>query len=163
MLFFIFKRSVQFLHWWLSSKKKKLYFTSTIKTRDGTLKGHYDWVLLNVEIAILIVTILWFFYCVLYTIKLYSVSNWCIHSLKHYFSAMKWDRNTICTVFYSLNFLKPIHVKNVHLLPYYSPNNDIEQNNIPSELLLMEYHWWHVQSDLSVPTVFVVLWHTLCS
>ena len=25
------------------------------------------------------------------------------------------------------------------------------------------YHWWHVQSDLSVPPVFVVSWRTPCS
>ena len=28
-----------------------------------------------------------------------SVSNWCIHSLKHYFSAPKWDRNKIFVVY----------------------------------------------------------------
>ena len=35
-----------------------------------------------------------------------SVSNWCTHSLKRYFSATKWDRNTISVEFYSLNSLK---------------------------------------------------------
>ena len=43
-------------------------------------------------------------------------------------------------VYYSLNFLKPVHVQNVHLLPQYTPNDDFEQNDIPSGLLLMEYH-----------------------
>ena len=38
-------------------------------------KGHYDRVLLNFEISILIVTILWFFYCVFYTIKLGRIKN----------------------------------------------------------------------------------------
>ena len=57
-----------------------------------------------------------------------SVSNWCIHSLKCYFSATKWDRNTICVVLYSLIFLKPVHVQNI-LLPQYTPNNDAEQSN----------------------------------
>ena len=35
-------------------------------------------------------------------IELQSVSNWCIHCLKLYFSAMKWDRNRLqfllCTI-----------------------------------------------------------------
>ena len=43
------------------------------------------------------------------------------------------------------------------------PHKDVEQSDIPSGLLLMEYHWWHIQSDLSVPLVFAVLWHTQCS
>ena len=96
-------------------------------------------------------------------LKIQGVSNSCIHSFKRYFSAMKWDRNTICVVFYSLNFLKPVHVQNVHLLPEYSPNNDVKQSGIQSGLLPTEYHWWHVQSDLSVPPVFVVLWGIPCS
>ena len=78
-----------------------------------------------------------------------NVSNWCIHSLKHYFSATKWDRNTVWVVFYSLNFLKPVHVQNVHLVPQYTPNNDLKQSNIPYGLLLMEYHWWHVQNSMN--------------
>ena len=44
---------------------------------------------------------------------------------------------TICAVFYSLNFIRP--VQNVHLLPQYTPNYDVEQSDIPSGLLLMEY------------------------
>ena len=81
--------------------------------------------------------------------KINNVSDWCIHFLKLYFSATKWDRNTICVVFYSLNFLKPVHVQNVHLLPQYTPNNDVEQSDIPSGLLLMEYHWWQVQNSMN--------------
>ena len=65
-----------------------------------------------------------------------------LHSLKCYFSATKWKRNTICVEFYSLNFLKPVHVQNVHLLSEYTPNNDVEQRDIRSALLAMEYHWW---------------------
>ena len=41
-----------------------------INTNDILLKGNWDCVLLNFEIAILIVTILWFFYCIFYTIKI---------------------------------------------------------------------------------------------
>ena len=67
------------------------------------------------------------------------------------------------TFIYSLNFLKPVYVQNVHLVPQYTPNNDVEQSDIPSGLLLMIYHWLHVQSDLSVPPVFVILWRTPCS
>ena len=91
-----------------------------------------------------------------------NVSNWCIYSLKRYFSPTKWDRNTICIVFSCLNFLKPVHVQNAHILPQYTPNNDVEQGEILPGLLLMEYHCWHVQFDLSVPPIFVVLWHTPC-
>ena len=40
-------------------------------------------------------------------------------------------------MFYSLNFLKPVHVQNVHLLPQHTPNNDVELRDIPSGLLLM--------------------------
>ena len=64
----------------------------------------------------------WYFSCLFFR-YIHIVSNWCIHSLKHYFSATKWDRNTICVVFYSLNFLKFVHIQNVHLLPQYTPNN----------------------------------------
>ena len=45
-------------------------------------------------------------------------------------------------VYYSFNFLKHIHVQNVHLLPQYTPNNDVEQRDIPSGLSLMEYYFW---------------------
>ena len=48
--------------------------------------------------------------------------------------------NTMCVVFYSLNFLKPLHIQNVHLLTQYTPDNDIEQRDILSGQLLMEYH-----------------------
>ena len=46
----------------------------------------------------------------------------------------------MCVVFYSLNFLKPVHVQNVHLLPQYTPNNDVEESDTLSGLLLTEYH-----------------------
>ena len=36
-------------------------------------------------------------------------------------------------------FLKPEHVQNVHLLQQNTPNDDVEQSNIPSGMLLMEY------------------------
>ena len=60
-----------------------------------------------------------------------NVSNWCTHSLRRYFSAMKWDRNTISVAFYSLNFLTPLHMQNVHLLPQSTPNNDVQKSDIP--------------------------------
>ena len=70
-------------------------------------------------------------------------------------SATKWDRNTICVVFHSLNFLKPVHVQNVHLLPQYTPNNDVKQGDIPSGLLIMECHFWACNIrwtlDFSIP------------
>ena len=81
-----------------------------------------------------------------HTVYIQSVSHSCIHSLKRYFSATKWDRSTICVVFYSLNFLKHVHVQNVHFLSQYTPNNDVEQSYIPSSSLLVGYHY--VQSDL---------------
>ncbi|KAJ4431615.1 hypothetical protein ANN_20214 [Periplaneta americana] len=59
-------------------------------------------------------------------------------------------------------FLKPVHVQNGPLPPQYTPNNNVQQSDIPTGLLLMEYHYMHVQSELSVPLVFVVLWRTLC-
>ena len=71
-------------------------------------------------------------------IKIRSVSNWCNHSLKRYFSTSKWDRNAICVVFCSLNFLKPVHVRNVLHLLQYTPHNDVEQRDMPSRVLLME-------------------------
>ena len=93
--------------------------------------------------------------------KLQSLSNWCIHSLKRYFSAVKWDRNTICVVFNSLNFLKPVRVQNVHLLSQYTSNNNAEQSDIPSRLLLMEYHWWHVQNSVNTGFLGTNLTRTL--
>ena len=56
-------------------------------------------------------------------------------------------------MFFFLNFLKPVHVQNVHLLPQYTPSNDFEQSDIPYELLLMEYLRWHVQ--ISIKTGFL--------
>ena len=41
-------------------------------------------------------------------------------------------------LFYASNFLKHVHVQNVHLLPQYTPDNDVEQSDIPSGFLLME-------------------------
>ncbi|KAJ4436687.1 hypothetical protein ANN_16818 [Periplaneta americana] len=46
-------------------------------------------------------------------------------------------------------FLKPVHVQNGSLPPQYTPNNDVQQSDIPTGLLLMEYHYRHVQSELS--------------
>ena len=63
----------------------------------------------------------------------------------------------------NVNLPKPEHVQNVPRLPQYTPNNDDEQSDILSGLLLMECHRWHVQSELSDPPLIVVLWHTLCS
>ncbi|KAJ4442611.1 hypothetical protein ANN_04200 [Periplaneta americana] len=48
------------------------------------------------------------------------------------------------------------------LPPQYTPNNDVQQSDIPTALLLMEYRYRHVQSELSVPQVLVVLCRTLC-
>ena len=64
-------------------------------------------------------------------------------------------------VFYSLNFLKPVHVQIVHLLPQYTLNNDVEQSDIPSALLLMEYHWWHVQYSTNTGFFDINLTRTL--
>ena len=88
------------------------------------------------------------------------VSNWCIHSLKRYLSTTKWDRNTICVVFYSLNLLKPVHVQNVHM-PQYTPNNDVEQSDIPFGLFLMEYRWWYVQNSMNSGFLYINLTITL--
>ena len=93
--------------------------------------------------------------------KIQSVSNWCIHSLKRYFSATKWDSNTFYVVFYSLNFLKSVHFQNAHLLPQYAPNNDAEQSDIPSGLLLMGYHWWHIQNSMNTRFLDITVTRTL--
>ncbi|KAJ4434349.1 hypothetical protein ANN_22908 [Periplaneta americana] len=61
-----------------------------------------------------------------------------------------------------INFKLPVHDQYDSLSPQYTPNNDVQQSNIPTGLLLMEYHYRHVQSELSVPPVFVILWCTLC-
>ena len=79
-------------------------------------------------------------YCTYIHACMQSVSNWWICYLKRYFSETIWDRNTICVVFYSLTFLTSVHVTNVHLLPQYTPDNDVEQSDISSGLLLTEYH-----------------------
>ncbi|KAJ4428240.1 hypothetical protein ANN_24257, partial [Periplaneta americana] len=55
-----------------------------------------------------------------------------------------------------------LNVQNGSLPPQYIPNNDVQQSDIPTGLLLMEYHYRHVQSEHLVPPVFVVLWRTLC-
>ncbi|KAJ4450922.1 hypothetical protein ANN_02357 [Periplaneta americana] len=57
---------------------------------------------------------------------------------------------------------EPVHVQNGPLPPQYTPNNDVQESDIPTGLFLMEYHYRHVQSELPVPPVFVVLWRTLC-
>ena len=52
-----------------------------------------------------------------------------------------------CVVFYSLNFLKPIHVQNIHLLPQYTPNNNVECGQVSEcktsifELAKFDEHW----------------------
>ena len=73
--------------------------------------------------------------------------------MKRNFSATKWNINTICLVFY----LKLVHVQNVHLLPQYTPNNDVEQSDILSGLLLIKYHFWSRKIrwtlDFSIPTI----------
>ena len=61
-----------------------------------------------------------------------------VYILLNVISQKQSETNTICVVFYSLNFLKPVHVQSVPLLPQYAPNNDVEQSDIPSGLLLME-------------------------
>ena len=33
-------------------------------------------------------------------------------------------------LFYSLNVLKTVHVHNAHLIPQYTPNNDVEKSDI---------------------------------
>ena len=86
---------------------------------------------------------------------LYSILYCSVHSLKRYLSAKKWDWNTIFVMFYSLNFLQPVHVQSVHLLIEYTPYNDMEQNKMSSGLLLMEYHWGHVLLNFSDPSMFL--------
>ena len=60
---------------------------------------------------------------------------------------MKWDRNTICVVLYSLNFLKPVHVQNIHLLPQYTPNNVVKRGQVSEcktsifKFAKFEKHW----------------------
>ena len=44
---------------------------------------------------------------------------------------MRQKYNLCCVL-----FLQPLHVQNVHLLPRYTPNNDIEQSDMPSGFLL---------------------------
>ena len=41
------------------------------------------------------------------------------------FLSNEMRKNTIFVVFYSLNFLKPVNIQNVHLLLKYTPNNDV--------------------------------------
>ena len=65
----------------------------------------------------------------------------CLHKTNTIF--LMW--NSLCSIY----FLKHVHVQNVHLLSQYTPNNDVEQSDIPSGLLLMEYHWWHVQNSMN--------------
>ena len=97
----------------------------------------------------------------LHSLYIQSVSNWCIHSLKCYCPATKWDRNTIYVVLYSLNFFKPVHVQNIHFLPQYTLINDVKQSDILSGVLLMEYHWWHVQNSMSTGFLDTNLTRTL--
>ena len=49
---------------------------------------------------------------------------------------MRHNYNLCCVLF--LNFTKAVHVQNVHLLPQYISNDDVEQSYIPSGFLLME-------------------------
>ena len=72
------------------------------------------------------------------TLCIQSVSNRRIHILKRYFSTTKWGRNTIYAVFYSWDFLRLIHLQNVHLLSQYTPNYDVEPSYTPSGLLSVE-------------------------
>ena len=57
-----------------------------------------------------------------------------------------------CVLFYSSNFLKPVHVQNVQLLTQFIPNN--VSNNSVNGISLMTC------SIFNVPPVFVVLWRT---
>ena len=69
---------------------------------------------------------------------IYRVYHVDAYTLWNIISQQRTDKNTICLVFYPLNFLKPINVQNIHLLPQYTPNNDVEQIDRPSGLLLLE-------------------------
>ena len=53
------------------------------------------------------------------------------------------------------------HVQNVHLLPQYTTNNDVEQSDTLSGLLLMEYHCWHVQNSMNTGFLCTNLLRTL--
>jgi hypothetical protein len=67
---------------------------------------------------------------------------------------MKQKFNFCCVLLF-----KPVHVQNVHLLIQYTPSNNLEY----SDIWIIANGIWHVQSYLSVPLVFLVLWCTLCS
>ena len=74
---------------------------------------------------------------------------------------MKWDRNTTCVVLFLKLPEARVHVQNVLILPQYTPNNDYEQSDIQSGLLLMEYYWWHVQSSMNTGFLHTSLTRTL--
>jgi hypothetical protein len=57
----------------------------------------------------------------------------------------------------------PWTTSNSQLLQTYTPNNDVQQSEMPSGLFLMKYHWWRVQSYLSVSPEFLILLRTSCS
>ena len=57
--------------------------------------------------------------------------------------------------------VKPIHVRNIHLRPQYTPNNNVEHSNIPSGLLLKEYHSQHVKNSINTGFLDINLTRTL--
>ena len=73
---------------------------------------------------------------------------------------MRQKYNLCCVVFYSLNFLTPVHGQNAHLLPQYTPNNDVEQSDIPAGLFLIEYNWWHVRNSMKTGFLYTNLTRT---
>ena len=63
------------------------------------------------------------------------------------FLSNEMSHKYICVLFYSLNFLKPVHDQNVHLLPQYTPNNDVEREQVSEckastfQLAKFDEHW----------------------
>ena len=48
-----------------------------------------------------------------------------------------------------------------NILPQYIPNDDVEQSDILSGLLLMDYHWWYVQNSMNTGFLDTNLTRTL--
>ena len=84
-----------------------------------------------------------------------------LYTTWNFISQQRNETKIQCIVFYSLNFLKLVHVQNVQLLPLYTPNSDVEQSDIPSGLLLKEYHRRHVQISMNTGLLDTNLTRTL--
>ena len=79
----------------------------------------------------------------------YTVSQIDVYTLLNVIS-QQWNeiKYHLCCVL----FLKLSQVRTRSKCPpsaTYTPNNDVEQSDIPSGLLLMEYQWWHIQNSMN--------------